>query len=158
MNKQCTKCDETKPVSEFYRSVSGRDGLRGDCKNCVRARARRHQDANPEKKKANNAKWRNKNPYEAYLASTASRFGMPTSSFRAWLESQVQECSICSADAPGGRGRFHADHCHDTGRLRGLLCHACNIAIGNLKDDCDLLEKAIEYLRKHQNAEPSLGS
>ncbi len=38
------------------------------------------------------------------------------------------------------------DHCHDTGEMRGWLCHPCNIAIGNLGDNLEGLQKAVMYL------------
>lgn len=40
------------------------------------------------------------------------------------------------------------DHCHDTGKIRGLLCHNCNRALGLLKDSVHTLESAIDYLEK----------
>lgn len=39
------------------------------------------------------------------------------------------------------------DHCHETGKFRGLLCHSCNLALGHFKDDVAVLEKAIAYLK-----------
>jgi hypothetical protein len=48
---------------------------------------------------------------------------------------------------PGGKGeRWHIDHCHTSNRVRGLLCHNCNVGIGNFKDAPDLLRSAAAYL------------
>ncbi|MEV8306309.1 endonuclease VII domain-containing protein [Streptomyces flavidovirens] len=55
--------------------------------------------------------------------------------------SQMGICSICLA-APA----VHVDHCHETGRVRGVLCFNCNSAIGKLGDDPDTLRRAIAYL------------
>ena len=53
------------------------------------------------------------------------------------------QCEIC-----GEGGKLHLDHCHNTGRIRGLLCMRCNTAIGRMYDDPDLLKKAIAYLER----------
>ena len=53
---------------------------------------------------------------------------------------------ICKS--PPGHKSLHIDHDHKTGKVRGLLCHGCNTAIGLMKDDVNILTKAIEYLKK----------
>ena len=55
-------------------------------------------------------------------------------------------CGICGGE-PTGRGNYHMDHCHDTGGVRGLLCHHCNIGLGFFRHDPTLLDKAKEYLK-----------
>lgn len=55
-------------------------------------------------------------------------------------------CQVCG-DPPSGRTkRLHIDHDHQTGRVRGLLCGPCNLAIGKLKDSPELLRRAASYL------------
>jgi endogenous inhibitor of DNA gyrase (YacG/DUF329 family) len=57
-------------------------------------------------------------------------------------------CQICGTKEWGGRwGRPCVDHNHDTGKVRGILCDACNNGIGKLQDDPVLLEAAVRYLR-----------
>lgn len=64
------------------------------------------------------------------------------------LEAQDNRCAICGTDEPGGRGDgFVVDHCHSTGRIRGLLCSACNTGLGLFKDNAETLAKAIKYLK-----------
>ena len=46
----------------------------------------------------------------------------------------------------GKRIALVVDHCHDTNRVRGLLCTNCNVAIGHMKDDVERLRAAISYL------------
>lgn len=58
-------------------------------------------------------------------------------------------CAICGANAPGGHGGWHTDHCHNTDRVRGILCHHCNLMLGNARDNNHTLAKAIDYLGKH---------
>lgn len=56
-------------------------------------------------------------------------------------------CAICGGTNPSGH-RLAVDHDHETRRVRGLLCHACNAGIGKLRDSPDLLRKAIDYLER----------
>ena len=59
----------------------------------------------------------------------------------------TDKCMICGTEDPGRNCEsFCIDHCHDTGQIRGLLCHSCNIGLGNFKDSIETLEKAIKYL------------
>lgn len=51
---------------------------------------------------------------------------------------------------PCGRGFWHTDHCHGTGKVRGILCHHCNVGIGHFNDAPEALRNAALYLEKHQ--------
>lgn len=57
--------------------------------------------------------------------------------------SQDGKCAICLEEK-----KLVVDHCHASGRVRGLLCHSCNKAIGFLKDDMDRIARAIDYLQR----------
>ena len=65
------------------------------------------------------------------------------------LEKQKGVCAICGSDSPKRKGSkyFTVDHNHTTMQLRGLLCHPCNVMLGMAKDNIEVLEKAIEYLK-----------
>lgn len=58
-------------------------------------------------------------------------------------------CAICSSDTPGSKMDWHIDHCHDTEAVRGILCHHCNLMLGNARDNPATLLAAVDYLRKH---------
>lgn len=63
---------------------------------------------------------------------------------------QDGKCAICMSTLNSSRyTKFAGDHCHTTGKLRGLLCMNCNTAIGLLKDSTIRLQAAIEYLNRH---------
>jgi hypothetical protein len=57
------------------------------------------------------------------------------------VAAQNDRCLICERP-----GKLVVDHCHATGRVRGLLCNLCNTAIGQLRDSPALLRKAAEYV------------
>lgn len=76
------------------------------------------------------------------------RYGLTTEEFAARKAMQGGKCAICQGP-PSGRGvDFHVDHCHETHKVRGLLCHHCNIGLGNFKDRVDLLQAAQKYLNE----------
>lgn len=74
------------------------------------------------------------------------RHGMLLCEYYFMLAGQQYRCVICGTDEPGGRGRWHVDHDHVTGAVRGLLCHCCNTGLGQFKDSPANLIAAIEYL------------
>jgi hypothetical protein len=57
------------------------------------------------------------------------------------LRESVKECMICRV-----KEKLVVDHDHDTGRVRGLLCHGCNLGLGKFKDSTELVQKAADYL------------
>jgi hypothetical protein len=72
---------------------------------------------------------------------------------RKWYEEEVKNgCAICGvkldAYSLNKRERGHIDHCHETGKTRGVLCDLCNKGLGHFKDSIENLNKAIEYLRR----------
>jgi hypothetical protein len=79
------------------------------------------------------------------------RYGITVEEYDAMLEQQGNRCAICRTDKPGGKGRFHVDHDHQTGEVRGLLCNNCNRALGHFKDNVLILEQAIRYLNEESN-------
>jgi hypothetical protein len=81
------------------------------------------------------------------------RYGITREQFTEMLVAQEGVCAICrqpetQVDKRSGVPRQLAvDHCHTTGRVRGLLCTHCNHAIGKFKDSVELLQRAIDYLK-----------
>lgn len=74
-------------------------------------------------------------------------FGITVDEYEAMLKAQGGVCKICEKPQVKSGVRLCVDHCHGTGRIRGLLCDNCNRAIGLMRDDPDLLARAIAYLR-----------
>ena len=62
------------------------------------------------------------------------------------LREQDGKCLICGAKEDE---RLHVDHCHETDRVRGLLCKTCNVCLGLLNEDPALFERCIEYIEEH---------
>lgn len=77
---------------------------------------------------------------------------MSLEQYDALLVAQRGCCAVCGSPgiAPRGkRAKLNVDHDHSTGAIRGLLCHACNAALGRVDDDTNILQLMIDYLAKH---------
>lgn len=72
-----------------------------------------------------------------------NKYGITPEQYEVMLLVQGGTCAVCG-DVPG---HYHVDHCHDTGKVRGLLCRMCNLGIGHLGDDSELLQAGADYLR-----------
>lgn len=66
------------------------------------------------------------------------------------FKAQGGVCAICAGPQAGFRKRFNVDHDHATGKVRGLLCHSCNVSLGHFGDDTAMLRKAIAYVEAHR--------
>jgi hypothetical protein len=73
------------------------------------------------------------------------KYNFSREQLRALTEAQQNRCAICDCP-PDADQVLHLDHDHESGEARGLLCMHCNIGIGFLRDDPDLLERAYDYL------------
>lgn len=74
-------------------------------------------------------------------------YGITEQQYADLMEKQGNACAICGTTEWAGRHKVpHVDHCHDTGKVRGILCHDCNLMLGNAKDDPDRLRAAARYL------------
>lgn len=83
-------------------------------------------------------------------AQRLKAFGLTLDDFNKLLEKQDYKCAICGFSDMSNKNYFPlVDHCHTTNKVRGLLCMNCNMGIGKLKDDVNILKSAIEYLERN---------
>lgn len=75
-----------------------------------------------------------------------SKYNMTPEQAEAMRLAQHNLCAICDGEFTEP---YHIDHCHDTGKVRGLLCRKCNTGLGMFSDDRDRLNQAIAYLTSH---------
>jgi hypothetical protein len=166
--KQCKRCSEPKLESEFNKG-SGVDGLQNLCREHSRAANRAWVKANPDKNRAKGKRFREANPIDYRHAQTKSRlkrvYGLSPEQYLALVEKQHGKCAICpkplisllsnDRDFTGqpDDNVARVDHCHETGRVRGLLCFGCNVGLGKFKDDIQLLLKAVRYLDANRTAQ-----
>jgi len=77
------------------------------------------------------------------------KYGITKEDFDKMLEIQQGVCAICSNQERGKR--LSVDHCHKTGKVRGLLCSSCNTSLGRFNDDTKIMLKAISYIEKYRD-------
>jgi len=130
-SKRCSKCKEEKPLSSFYSNKTTSDGLQRECKKCC---SERHKE------------WNKKNKHKKARHQIKYKYGITYEEYELYLDKQSYKCAICSIHQDELSKKLNIDHNHETGEVRGLLCSNCNTALGLLKDNVDLFNKAIEYL------------
>lgn len=137
----CRRCKEAKPREMFFESLD-RHGIR--CKSCS---------------KNDHHKWRNNNrkSHKVYLKrfSLRKNYGLTLEEYQEILKKQKGKCAICGGVETrkamfGGPKDLSVDHCHKTGKVRGLLCNRCNNGLGCFKDSVELLRAAAVYLTKER--------
>lgn len=97
-------------------------------------------------------RWRERNPDKVSAINRRTKYGISQEQYQAALDRQGGKCYSC----PSTEG-LCVDHCHETGRFRGLLCGPCNRALGLLKDDPIRLRRLIQYLKEIDDGKGSQG-
>lgn len=118
------------------------------------AKAQRWRDANPERAREQYNKSNRKRladpEHLRWKREDAMRraYGMTQADYDDRLKAQGGVCAICGGGPNGPGGRLHIDHCHNSSKVRGLLCGKCNTAVGLLDDDPARAEALARYLRE----------
>lgn len=119
---------------------------------------------NPEKLKAKRHRWYVKYRDQILDANATTKadqirnahlvrkFGLTLEQWEKKFDEQGRKCASCPATESGSRYGWHTDHDHKTGRFRGILCRACNIALGLVEDDVEHLKFLIAYLERTSDA------
>lgn len=142
--KRCPKCAESKTYDLFYRSKVHKDGRASYCKTCASKRTIFYARVNKAKLQPRSAGYGLKRRYLMNIAE-----------YEAMLVAQGMCCAICGRVKCTTGRRLAVDHCHTTGKVRGLLCSACNTGIGMLQEDEAVLNQAIRYLTKNKVPTPA---
>lgn len=130
---KCFKCRKTLSADNSYDDKSRPSGLQRECRDCCRKRKAEWHKTESGKRSAANTKLKR-------------RFGITIDDYEKMYQEQGGSCLICGAHESCNSHRLAVDHCHETGKVRGLLCKSCNVGIGNLKDNYDLCLRAARYL------------
>lgn len=135
--KTCITCKLEKLSSEFYKRSGSADKLDYHCKECTR---RRRNEYNAKKDPSISRHYT--------LNRIAKLIGIPVEMTYKALKDQNYKCKICSTPESELPKKLCADHCHKTGKFRGMICNRCNVGLANFKDNTELLQIAISYLKE----------
>lgn len=133
--KKCQQCNLTKPLDQF-KLVSPRRVPMRFCLDCYTDNRRKSRSG--------------EKPFNSRNDGLTRTYGITLEDYDRMLQDQNGRCAICCSSNHKGAARtshWCVDHCHSTGKVRGLLCHACNRALGNFGDSIESLERAILYLK-----------
>ncbi len=141
--KQCPKCKRTISSDGFYLNKKTKSGLQSWCKECSRIASKWYHKENPQKAKIYSHRSRRKRTSDCYQFTVKE--------YEVLLQRSNGVCEICGSpetikSRTGTLRPLSIDHCHKTGKIRGLLCHRCNVAIGLFKEDLDIMASAASYL------------
>lgn len=147
---------------------------RGLCKNCYDKWLKANNESYRQAQIKNTTKWslvhpdQKKKHYETRKAKIKNdpdsklkeknrhliyKYGITIENYNEILKKQNGVCAICHR-APG-KIALHTDHCHETGKVRGLLCHQCNWYLGTIDADPDIIGRIISY-REEDSKKPHL--
>jgi hypothetical protein len=165
----CGACHTRRPASEFRRDSNRSTGIYNLCRSCENARRRsyraKNRDATNARRRANYVpKW------DGHCANCGTKLGtrqrlycgqnckakaqhlrqkydLSLDAFMDLVARQDASCAICRTPVTEGGGGV-VDHCHDSGKVRGLLCRKCNSGLGMFRDQPALLRQALAYLEE----------
>lgn len=103
---------------------------------------------NADKVKKYNVEYREKHRDSHTEARLKDKYGITLANYTEIFNKQNGNCAICGINQSELKKKLSVDHNHDNKKVRGLLCHQCNVGIGMFKDSPDILKKAIRYLKK----------
>lgn len=165
MSKICCKCKIPKELNDFHKWKNSKDGHAVTCKQCCAiAHQLRYQKADKEQRKLKNKEYYQTNKEriltqgKQYRDSTKGTKSSRKQHFKQRYNIGLEvvdellldcdyRCEICGDhkdDTP--KQVLCVDHDHHTGKIRGMLCFNCNTGIGQLKDDTDIIQRALNYL------------
>ena len=138
MTQVCKRCNVEQPFDEYYKTTDRKSGRKTICKSCI------NKDPLTEERKKQMRIYG-----QEYHLKT--KYNLTKEDYNKKLIEQNHKCAICGIDEKDApRSKLLVDHCHNTGKIRGLLCNNCNTGIGFLKDSISTMAKAITYLDKHK--------
>lgn len=132
--KICINCKKEKKCLYFYKKPALKDGFDKKCKDC-RYLLTSEYEKSPRCKMSRS---------EYYYYKT---YKLNINDVDKLKQKYNYKCAICLSSENELKRKLHIDHCHKTGKIRGVLCDNCNKSLGSMKDSITILQNAIKYLK-----------
>jgi hypothetical protein len=159
---KCSTCQIWKELESFQPAMQKRGS--GICKPCKHKEKKRYyykyhekslkaaKDYRIKKGKA----WKkaiSRRTYDKHGQKYALKqnYGLTLERYFEILQKQNHQCAICGTTKNTDGKKLYIDHCHETKKIRGILCRKCNTGIGLLGDTAEAIRKAYEYMIKSEN-------
>jgi hypothetical protein len=149
--QKCILCGKIKPISSFE-WCKNRPNPKRKCKKCSNKERwinLKNNEAKHDKMLVNRRLSRIKNPERLKNNELKTNYMIDINIYKSMLKNQDNKCLICNNKFKNSRDT-HIDHCHKTKKVRGLLCSRCNCGIGLLREDINILENAIKYIKHYE--------
>lgn len=142
--KLCPNCKQSKTIEEFPLNRTRKNGVAGFCKPCNKAYSKKWRLENRERKRT-----------VTRNGDLSRQYGLSIDAYISMKNGQQGCCKIClkpetQLRKDGTQKDLSVDHCHKSGKVRGLLCNMCNRALGYFKENSDNLIRAASYLKDNE--------
>ena len=161
--KICFKCKKEKDLWEFYKHKSHKDGLTSSCKECTNKVnkynykkykikrlewAKQYRLGHKEELKKWGKDWYKKNKDKVKNYALMQKYGITLDDYNIMFMKQNGCCAVCGKHQSEMTHSLAVDHSHESGQVRGLLCDGCNVVLGYVNDDTNILLLMVDYLNK----------
>ncbi len=136
----------------FSRCKTKRDGLQTSCKVCCAKNWAAYCQREPEKRKLTRQRSQKKHYAKKQDQRRFKSYSMALGQYDEMRLAQGFACPLCLRhESQCLNGLLDVDHCHDTGKVRGLLCRTCNAVLGLANENPEVLRRMAAYLAEHKS-------
>lgn len=147
-NQLCNQ-ENPQPLERFYKNPSNKDGLSFRCSDCSKGDQRKWRNNHPGGETAKNRRYRERHPERRLDTALKRYYGISLEDKKAILSAQGGTCGNpgCGKVLDVMDRHTCVDHCHTTGKVRGVLCRNCNVSLGQLEESAVRILGLVDYLR-----------
>jgi len=143
--RYCPRCTRVLPL-DYFSHTRGKKNNAPHCKDCCNDMSAKRRLT--EESKLNRREYYQKRKETLKNSKLLRQYGISLAKYRELLDKQNGKCIICGKTAIDNKKDLAVDHDHKTGKIRGLLCNNCNVAVGFMQDNPDLALGINAYLKE----------